>query len=242
MPENTRFRFRNLATFGLPPVISPATFTLQTAYDGPGGGGSASGRIVNVVAGFPVQFQHPTGSTVVQRVAGRIEITNDSGTGIQPSADLSSQVGFSDKRWSEIWTSHQKISSFPTGQYPGAEWIQRTSGVSTSGAALQTAFILAIQDNRAYRIRASVVGRRTDVPGTAYASFTVEALVYRQGGGAVLAAAPVSIVIGQTPAASAYVATIDVNGNNARVRVGGDTGHIVEWVASVDYQSVEDST
>jgi hypothetical protein len=242
MPENTRFRFRNLATFGLPPVISPATFTLQTAYDGPGGGGSASGRIVNVVAGFPVQFQHPTGSTVVQRVAGRIEITNDSGTGIQPSADLSSQVGFSDKRWSEIWTSHQKISSFPTGQYPGAEWIQRTSGVSTSGAALQTAFILAIQDNRAYRIRASVVGRRTDVPGTAYASFTVEALVYRQGGGAVLAAAPVSIVIGQTPAASAYVATIDVNGNNARVRVGGDTGHIVEWVASVDYQSVEASS
>jgi hypothetical protein len=236
---DNRVRFRNLATFGLPPIVAPSSVTLQSAYNGPIP--NPSGYLINTVAGVPVQINNTNAAETVLSINGRIRLSSNAGSALVPQADLTAKVGDSGLRIGEMWTGVHNISNAPAGQFSGTEWTQRTAGVQTFNAALTDIFVLPCNDQRTYRIKGTVVARRTDLVG-AYASFTVEAAFYRDGGQVYMIGDPITTIIGQTVLADAYIATVVALGNTIKVQVAGDSGHSVSWAASLEYQSVSSSS
>lgn len=106
---------------------------------------------------------------------------------------------------------------------------QVTNSLVTNDAIAQTIATLAIPDDVAVWIEVEFEARRTNAAGRA--KFKRGAYVYREGGGAATiegsAWTPLTI-----PAATPYDATIAVSGNDALIRVTGDTGHDVNWQAT----------
>lgn len=239
MPLFTRLRFRNLSTFGLPPIVAPSSVTLQSAYNGPQP--SPSGSTITTVSGVPVTIQNPSLSEEVLRINGRLVLDQGAGTAILPSGDLGSSVGTGTNRFGQSHIGVLNVRSTPTGQFPGSDWKFRTAGVVTNSASFSNIYSETLPVNTSVKIRAEVMGRRTDVVG-GYASFVVEALLAREGGSAAVIAAPVTTIVSMSPVAYAYSATIVASGSNFSVVVAGDTGHTVTWVSSISYQVVGTSS
>lgn len=98
--------------------------------------------------------------------------------------------------------------------------------VQTLNAAQTTLATVSIPDDTAVLIQVWVSARRTDSPDRGAARR--EALVYREGGGGATLEGAVGTPFSRASDGS-WDATIDVSGNDARVRVTGALGQTINW-------------
>lgn len=99
------------------------------------------------------------------------------------------------------------------------------NNTTTTDATATTIATLPLDSNSVVILSVFVVGRRTDVSG--FAGFYMRALVRREAAGALLEGkvhTPFTRVSDKD-----YVATLEVSGNDALVRVQGKAGHTLNW-------------
>ena len=231
LPQSSRIRFRNQATYGLPSSSSTgAGVNLQNAYN--------NGQTINETGalGPMVLNGYASGQDALRIDTGRIKTSASVGDGIVPGVDLLSTVGTSNLRYGDIWSKQDNIKTTASG-YSGSEWHRESANVTTVGASLNTAFTLALSASRAYRMTIKAVGRRDSSPN-AQAAFTMELCVSREGGTASIVGAPLVNVVGMSAGAFEYALTAVASGNNINVQVAGGTGHTVNWSLTIDYQSI----
>ena len=101
-----------------------------------------------------------------------------------------------------------------------------TTGLLTTDNAYQTIKTIPIPDNTVCLLEAYVVGLRADASGQC--GYLRRAIVYRDGGGAAAMQGVEDTYLTRESVAN-WDAVIDVFGNNAVVRVRGDTGQTVAW-------------
>jgi hypothetical protein len=106
--------------------------------------------------------------------------------------------------------------------------------VQTNDASPTTLASLTLISQRAYWLEAHIVARAGD--GSNRALYVRAALVYREGGGAVLQGSVAAIATVESDAA--WDATIDVSGNDARVQVTGAAATAIKWACRLTYQAV----
>ncbi len=108
------------------------------------------------------------------------------------------------------------------------------TGANTSDATVTTAATVTLADNSAVLIVAKIVAMQTD--GSQRNVYVRRALVYRDGGGATLqGAVDADLTI---ESAAAWDCTIDVSGNDARVRVTGAAATSISWRGSLELITV----
>lgn len=106
----------------------------------------------------------------------------------------------------------------PTADYPHA--------LMTTDGTLTTLETIPIQDNTCFTVQAHVTALATD--GNA-ARYQLTAIVKRWNGGVATLVGTVESQLNKEDVAG-WDCTIDVTGNNARIRVQGDAGRTVYWV------------
>lgn len=148
-----------------------------------------------------------------------------------------------------IINSHNSLSGLQggdLGEYyhlASDEWVETSlyardhgrSAVQTVGLVTDTLAAISLPDNKVFLIEARISARRTDGGGQDRAGYIRTALAYRAGGGATLQGTVDSPFTREST--GTYNATIDVNGNDARLRVTGVAGQTIEWRA--DYSVTE---
>jgi len=98
--------------------------------------------------------------------------------------------------------------------------------ITTIDASAQTIATIAIPDDTVMVIEAHILGRRTDSPGRA--GYVRRATVYREAAGVAVIEGAVDTAYSRE-SDSAWNVTIDVNGNDARIRVQGAVGSTVNF-------------
>lgn len=107
----------------------------------------------------------------------------------------------------------------------------------TTGATQGTLLAFTLADGFVYSIKATIKGRKID--GTDRALYVVEALAYRQGGGAVLeGGVPYNYKVVESTGATSWNGDIDVSGNDIRVRVNGAAATTINWNVILEIQRV----
>jgi len=105
----------------------------------------------------------------------------------------------------------------------------------TLDASVTTLASFTLPDDSSYMVNVNVSGKRTDGANTGRLMYKLRAGVYRESAGvATLQGAEQTPTTKTGGGVGAWGATIDVTGNDFRVRVNGDTGHTVEWTAVVE--------
>lgn len=129
-----------------------------------------------------------------------------------------------------------------TTNWAGTDSIHATAVLTTASATQGALGSITLDDGRAYEIVARVVGRKSD--GSERVFFCQAVLAYRQGAGAVIEQNIVRDVVTpiKSSGAGSWSCTIDVNGNDVRVRVTGVASTTIYWVATIEYQSVATSS
>ncbi len=135
----------------------------------------------------------------------------------------------------QTFTADQAIKTHAS--YAGSEAIRKTAAITSSGFGWNNLFTLTLTDGRAYWITAKVVGRMSD--GTNFAAFIEQAMIYRQGASATQLGTTIEAARWRT--STVWDCAIDVSGTDVRLRVTGDTGQTVYWVAEINYQAVASS-
>jgi hypothetical protein len=118
--------------------------------------------------------------------------------------------------------------------FAGSEAQRDTAAVQTTDATVTTLFSKTLSDNTLYYFEVSIIGR--DAGGTNRAYYQRKLRVHRQGGGGATAGTIQTPVTDESNAA--WDATIDVNGNDVRVRVTGAAGVTINWACEVRWQAV----
>ena len=98
--------------------------------------------------------------------------------------------------------------------------------VTTTTATETTIATISIADDTVVLIEASVVGRRTNAADRG--GFIRRALAYREGGGGATRQGSVNTDFTRRSDGD-WDVTIDVSGNDARIRVTGVAGHTINW-------------
>lgn len=129
----------------------------------------------------------------------------------------------------EILTYKNKVTS---ANFTGSETCFIDYAVETIDTATENLFTRTLQDNFVYSFTFDIVVRRDDT-GTENAVFTRRVVVYRNGGGAVLASnqtigTDYALTIAATP-------TIGVTGDDFTIDVTGETGKTLAWYISGKY-------
>lgn len=101
-----------------------------------------------------------------------------------------------------------------------------TNTVTTNDATVTTLATIAIPDDTVVFIAVEVIGRRTNAADRA--GYLRNAVVFREAAGGATLQGAVDTALTRESDAN-WDATIDVNGNNARIRVTGRVGHDVNW-------------
>jgi len=229
MPQSSRIRFRNLATYGISQSAGSGAVNLQNAYN--------NGPTINQTSGLgSININgYAAGQNAIAVNTGRIQTSASAGDGIVPASDGNSTVGTSALRYGDMWATQDNLK---TGSgYSSSEWHRQTANLTTVGTSLTTASAIALGSNRAYRVTVKAVGRRDSAPN-AQAAFTMELCVSREGAGASIVGAPLVNIVGMSAGAFEYALTAVASGNNINIQVGGGTGHTVNWSLSIDYQSI----
>jgi len=105
----------------------------------------------------------------------------------------------------------------------------------TTTATPATLTTLTLVDETTYWIRAVVVGVKSD--GSARAVYELRAAAYRTGAGSATLQGAVTSVFTQE-SDSSWDATMDVSGNDVRVRVTGAAATTIEWGVTLEYESM----
>lgn len=253
MPPKTRLRFRILPSYGSALIKLSGNVTLQLAYDG--------GRIVSTIAGLPVEIRAADASTggTALRLRGSMEINGLGAspgevTGgifgpLSPNTDQAFVIGTESNKPKETWTALNAVKSH--SNYTGSAWQFKTGAGVSSGSTATTINNAAVtlNNNQVARVTMSLVGKRTDGPEGG-ATFRIEGMFYYDTGlGQVVAAGSLQTFItgaygdGIEYAVSFAVIDVDaINGINDIVPVVfGTDSSTIQWVASVEYQILEDS-
>lgn len=93
---------------------------------------------------------------------------------------------------------------------------------------------LPLADLTAYHVEATIVARS----GANTATYKRHALVYRNGAGAVLEGTVDASLDLESAALGTADATIEVNGNNARVKVTGVAATTIQWFARLSFDKI----
>lgn len=121
--------------------------------------------------------------------------------------------------------------------FTGSGAIHPTGAVQTTTATAASLWTLTLSDTFAYSIRVAVTARNTD--GTERGSWVLVIPCYREGGGAALAnGGGAHLEFAATDNPAAWDVDADVSGNDVRVRVTGEAGKTINWVADVTHQAV----
>ena len=106
------------------------------------------------------------------------------------------------------------------------EYVAQTTDATVTTLASKT-----LTEGKAYHVEARVVAREGDVINVA--TYIRRALVYRAtGGAAVLQGADVDVWTLENSSASAWDCILDVDTNDVRLRITGDSSENVEWRAT----------
>lgn len=240
LPEYTRLRFRNLATYGVStPGGASGAITLQSAYNGSTSGAGLA--TINTNGSKPVWIIPPSPSTLGLRVTGLVE-TDGTGSGFLSFNDGESLLGGPSNRFLSSWVETANIKA--QSNYTGSQWVQTTAAVTTVGTTVTTALTLAVPSASAVRMKISSVCRDdTSIAAIpAQSSFSIDVCISNEGSGAVIVGAPITEVIGMSPNAFQHMMTVSVSSGNVLVQVAGGTGQTCNWALTVDYQFVEVSS
>lgn len=104
----------------------------------------------------------------------------------------------------------------------------------TTDATETTLWSKTLDDNKAYLLEVRIAARQTD--NTNRAAYIRRALIYRAGGGATIQGSVSDELTIESD--SNWNATIDVSGNDVRVRVTGAAGTTIDWQCDVWWQEV----
>jgi hypothetical protein len=115
--------------------------------------------------------------------------------------------------------------------------ISESYTVQTTDATETSLATLALADDTVYNINATVVARRSDVGGEARASWKLMACAYRAAAGSATLQGSTKQDF-KTSATAGLVADIDVDSNNARVRVTGKASEDWEWKVYIELTSI----
>lgn len=100
--------------------------------------------------------------------------------------------------------------------------------VITGGAATQTPWVKALDDETAYSVRLYCFGQ--EVGGAGRATYGVVGLAYRDGGGAAtLQGGATGAIFTAIESDSGWDCDLGVNGNNLRVEIDGDSANDTNW-------------
>lgn len=109
---------------------------------------------------------------------------------------------------------------------PGVTGSVASTLVQTTNNTATTLIARTLNDNTVYRIEAEVAARRTDAAGRG--CYTRSVLVYRAGGSATIEGSVATIGTDVENGITCTV-TLDVSGNDVRLRVTGETGKTIKW-------------
>ena len=98
--------------------------------------------------------------------------------------------------------------------------------VSTTDATVTSLAVIPVPDNTVLLLRATIIARRTNAADRA--GYVRRAVVFREAAGAATLQGAVDTPLTRE-SHGPWDATIDVNGNNVRIRVTGAVGHNVNW-------------
>lgn len=229
MPNSTRLRFRKMPSFASSVSSgSGAGATLQNAYDSSiSGGGSAS---IVLAAGKPILISATSASAVGITIGGVSQVTG-AGSSFRGENDLQSTLGSAASRFLESWTGSVKIKG--GSNYTGSELDLTQVNVTTTSAAFSPAYTFTLVSGIAYRVKATVLMRRTDT-GDETAYMQTDALFSGTSG----LVSVTSMVFGSTAGATAYACTADVSGGLGRILVAGNTGHTVVHTLALEIQQI----
>jgi len=107
--------------------------------------------------------------------------------------------------------------------------VQSQATVQTTNNTVTTAATIALADNTAYLLQATIVGRRSDAADRA--AYVRNACAYREAAGAATLEGTVDTALTRESTAS-WDATISVSGNNVLITVRGATGATVNWTVT----------
>lgn len=237
MPEFTRMRFRNLATFGVPTVSTSSVVSLQNAYNGSTAGAGLA--TIDIVSSKPVTINHAgTAADTVLLTNGSIEI-NGVGSSVAPATDKQASSGREDQRFKDSWTATQNIKA--QDNYNLSESSKTTAAVTTSGAASTNAHVIALEDNTAIRIKVGATARNDYSINSieARSAFELDVAISRENGGnCVIIGAPQIKVIGMDFDAFEHVVDVNVIGTDIYISVAGGTGQTCHWALTIETQKV----
>lgn len=241
LPPNTRMRFRTLATFGSVLASKSSDISLQLAYNG--------GATITEATGIPVEisaYDILNGETaLINRGSILINGGASAAGGIfNEISDKSFVIGSETDKPKEIWTGTDAVKTHDS--HPGSALVRKTAAqvVTTADPTVITGSEITIADQTAYRIKVSATARRSDTSFGA-ASFTIEGTFYRDDSvvvGPQAAGDPISTINGAAGSGVAYAVAFGISGNDIVTVVYGDTANTVQWVLSIEYQGVANSS
>lgn len=113
-----------------------------------------------------------------------------------------------------------------------------TASGQTTDASSVPLISVPLEDNSAYWIEASVVGRKLSGSPLRIRMEVNQACAYRAAGGPATMLGAISNALSRSLLAGAYDTTIDTSGNNLLILVQGDTGETVGWSATLRLQKI----
>lgn len=200
-------------------VVDPALFT---------GTGAKVGTLIQ-----PQVNQSGAGSYTALKV-NVTELGTGSGSKLLLDLQLGGVSKASVDRAGLLQSVTAQVKTPAAGAFTDSDEVTLTAGVKTTDATVTTLATLALDDGAVYWVMARVVARGT--AGVERAAYYKWACVYRQGGGAATQQGTTAAVTADIETTAGMDATIDVNGNNARVRVTGIAATTINWVCTLTYQ------
>jgi len=155
------------------------------------------------------------------------------------SNSITADRGFAQGVYSSISRDDQKTwGSNRTGTSGAAQSSHIVKYLSTPSNTITTIITLDLEQDKAYSLRCNLIGRDTTSNGNNVSYVLAQAMVYRDSGGvATLSGSPV-FTQDATGAGTTTAAIISVSGNNALIRVTGNSGQVYQWCCDLEFVEV----
>lgn len=124
--------------------------------------------------------------------------------------------------------------------YAGSGKYEETAVLVTTTNTIATLWSKTLADNTVYYVTVNIVSRRSD-SGTENARYTRIYQVYRQGGGGATLGATIVTPWADEQLAMASTVTVDVSGNDTRVRLTNENAKTILSIASVSWTQISTS-
>ena len=233
-PPNTRLRARLMSSFGSAVVTASSDVTLQSAYN--------AGSTIQTTGGRPVEITSDdvNGGSKGLIARGSIGLNggiNQAGGIFNELGDQTFVIGKETDKPKESWTGLEAVKTHSS--HAGSALKTKTAAQVVTGnvGTVIAGSEVTIADQYATRIKISATARRSD--GTmGVAGFSMEGTFYRDGGGALAAGQPTSLVTGFDGDGAAYAIAFGLSGNDVVAVVFGTVGSTIQWVLTIESQSV----